>query len=61
MLKSSKFFNFNEILMCINYSEFIDIMMLLTIIFGKDYSIIMFKLMEHVYLQTPTKMEKNHD
>lgn len=47
--------------MCINYKEFIDIMMLLTIIFGKDYSIIMFKLMEHVYLQTPTKMEKNHD
>lgn len=35
--------------------------MLLAIIFVKDYSIIMFKLMEQVYLQTQTRIEKNHD
>lgn len=35
--------------------------MLLAIIFVKDYSIIMFKLMEQVYLQTQARIEKNHD
>jgi hypothetical protein len=35
--------------------------MLLNIIFVKDYSIIMFKLMAQVYLQAQTRMEKNHD
>lgn len=43
----------NETLMCINQEpEFINALMLLTIIFVKGYSIIMFKLMEQVYLQT---------
>lgn len=48
--------------MCINEGpEFINALMLLAIIFVKDYSIIMFKLMEQVYLQTQTRIEKNHD
>lgn len=52
----------NEILTCINEGpECINALMLLSIIFVKDYSIIMFKLMEQVYLQTQTRIEKNHD
>lgn len=48
--------------MCINEGpECINALMLLSIIFVKDYSIIMFKLMEQVYLQTQTRIEKNHD
>lgn len=35
--------------------------MLLTTIFVKDYSIMMFKLMEQVYLWTQTRIEKKHD
>lgn len=35
--------------------------MSLTIIFVKDYSIIMSKLMEKVYLQTQTRTETKYD
>lgn len=52
----------NEILICINEGpECIKALMLLAIIFVKDYSIIMFNLMEQVYLQTQTRIEKDHD
>lgn len=48
--------------MCINEGPAcINALILLTIIFVKDYSIIMFKLMEQVYLHTQTRIEKNHD